>query len=59
MKKRMIDLQQLQIISQLVDNMEISSEHMKKAYAEGNPQIFNNSKSEILDAQNKIADILK
>ena len=53
----MLDLQQLQILAQLVDNMEIVSGRLEKAYGDNDGESFKKSKKEILDIQKKIFEI--
>lgn len=53
----MIDLQQLQLIAQLLDNMEIATKNLEKAYNSNDSEIFKKAKMEILEIQNKISRI--
>lgn len=55
----MIELEQLQILAQLVDNMEISSEKLEESYSHNNGEAFTKSVREILDIQKKISGIVK
>ena len=55
----MLDLQELQIIAQLVDNIERTIESLEKAYSNKNGEKFRKSKDEILNHQQKIANIIK
>ena len=55
----MIDLQELQLIAQLVDNLEILTGKLEKAYATNNTIQFNKIKQEILEIQKKISTIVK
>ena len=54
----MIDLDQLQILAQLVDNMEIATRKLEKAFSTNDAENFNNSKKEILESQSKISRII-
>ncbi len=55
----MPDLQQFQILAQLVENMEIASRDLEKAYQDNNGEAFNRARGEILDAQNKLSIVLR
>ena len=54
----MLDLQQLQTIAQLIDNIDISIENLEEAFKDNNAEIFNKSKKEVLESQNKISGIM-
>ncbi len=51
----MLDLEQLKSIAELVDNMDLATEKLDKAYADNDAEEFNKIKKEILDAQAKIS----
>ncbi|MBT4165572.1 hypothetical protein HOE04_00865 [archaeon] len=55
----MLDIEQIKILAQLMDNAEATVETLEKSYEKNNAEEFTNSKKEILDIQNKIANILK
>jgi len=55
----MLDLQELQVLAQLIDNMEVISERLNKAYADNNAEDFNKSKQEILITQKQINGMIK
>lgn len=55
----MLDLQELQIVSQLIDNINIASRRLEKGYDKNNAEEFNRAKKEILETQEKISEILK
>lgn len=54
----MIDPDELQIIAQLIDNMEILSDKLERAYNKNSSEEFNKAKNEILENQSKIAEII-
>jgi hypothetical protein len=54
----LLDLQELQVIAQLVDNMNILSDKLEKAYSSNDAESFNNAKQEILKIQGKINQII-
>ena len=51
----MVELQQLEIIAQLLDNMSSAVKEMEKSFNSNNNELFNKSKQEILETQNKIS----
>ncbi len=53
----MIDLQQLKILAQLMDNMDIATVRLERAYNDNDAENFNSSRTEIIDIQNKISSI--
>ena len=55
----MIDLQELQILSQLSENMQVAYEHLTKSYEKNDAELFNKSKRELLDTKIKIANLLE
>ena len=55
----MIDLNELQILSQIIDNIEISIKNMEKSYKDKNSEFFEKSKKEILNNHEKIKRIIK
>ena len=55
----MIDLNELQILSQLMDNVDISVSNMGKAFNEKDSESFEKSKKEILNTQIRIDKIIK
>jgi hypothetical protein len=55
----MIDLEQLQIIAQLIDNLDIITRKLEKAYQDNDSENFNNSKKEIINIKEQINEILK
>ncbi|MDD5193486.1 MAG: hypothetical protein PHF67_02765 [Candidatus Nanoarchaeia archaeon] len=54
----MIDLEQLQILSQLVDRLEISASELEKGYNEKNLENFNKHKQNILNIQKRISQVI-
>ena len=54
----MVDLQQLQILTQLIDNLHIISDRLEKSYNINDAAEFNKAKMEILEIQKKISAIL-
>jgi hypothetical protein len=54
----MIDLQQLEILAQLLDNIDILSAKLERAYNDNNAENFDRAKTEILDTQNKITSMI-
>ena len=50
----MLDLEQLQIFAQLVDNMEIITEKIEKAFEKNNSEEFTKAKKELLVFQKEI-----
>ncbi len=58
-KRKMKDLEEVQILAQLVDNMEIVSNELEKSFKKKNSEKLNNSKKEIKDISQKINKILK
>jgi hypothetical protein len=54
----MLDLQELQILAQLVDNLDVLSKRLERAYGENSGENFSRAKQEILDIQKKIDSIL-
>jgi hypothetical protein len=54
----MIDLEQLPIISQLVDNMDISALELEKGYNEKNLENFNKYKQNMLNIQKRISQVI-
>jgi len=55
----MLDLEQLQILAQLVDNIEISTNKLEKAYQDNDSEDFQKSRKAILDFQQKISALLE
>jgi len=55
----MLDTTELQILVQLIDNMDIVSQGMEKAYEKNDNKHFNKAKKEILDVQGKVSSMLK
>lgn len=55
----MIDLNELQILSQLMDNTDISVGNLNKAFNEKDSESFEKSKKEILNNQIKIEKIIR
>lgn len=55
----MLDLDQLQILAQLVDNIEILTRRLEKAYENNDSEEFNIAKTEILNFQKKIEEMIK
>jgi hypothetical protein len=55
----MTDLENLQMLAQLIDNMQISSNKLEDAYNKNNAEKFNSAKQDILDVQKKIDNVLK
>jgi len=56
---KMVDLQKLQILTQLIDNLHVISEKLEKFYSENNAEEFNKAKREITEIQKKISEILE
>jgi len=54
----MLDLNQLQLLAQMVDDMEIATERIEKAYADNDGESFQNYKNAILEVQKKIDDMV-
>ena len=54
----MIDLQQLKILAQLIDNMEVVTARLERAYNDNDAENFNMSKKEIFDIQSKISSVI-
>ena len=54
----MIDLQHLQLLAQLIDNIEISSDKLEQAYQDNDGENFRNSKQAISNFQQKITEVL-
>jgi len=54
----MVDLQKLQILTQLIDNLHISSDKLEKSYNINDTAEFNKVRMEILEIQKKISAIL-
>lgn len=57
--KNTLDLEEIQILAQLIDNMFILSDKLEDSYNKKNGEQFNKSKSEILDYQKKLIEMLK
>ena len=55
---KMIDLQKIQILAQLLDNLQILSKQLEKYYNENNAEMFKKIKKEMLDVQNKISTLV-
>lgn len=55
----MIDLEQLQLLAQLVDNIEIATGKLEKAYQDNDAEDFQKARMAILDFQQKISEVLK
>ncbi len=53
----MIDLQQLKILAQLLENMEIVSQRLERAYNDNDAASFGEAKKEIFDIQAKISNM--
>ena len=54
----MLDLQQLQVLAQLIDNMELATKKLEKAYSKNDAQDFTKSKQEIAKIQIQISEIV-
>ena len=54
----MLDLEQLQILAQLVDNMEIVTEKVEKAFSANNGEQFAKAKKEMVGFQTKINELV-
>jgi len=54
----MLNLEELQLLAQLIDDIEIATTKMEKAYQDNSGEGFQNSKKAILDFQQKITRIL-
>ncbi|MBT4136230.1 hypothetical protein HOD75_02040 [archaeon] len=55
----MIDLEQIQILSQLIENTEVLSKKLEKAYSSKNSEKFEQAKREIIENQKKIEGLIK
>lgn len=55
----MLDLEQLQSIAQMLENMEINTQKLEKSFASKDGKTFENTKKEILNLENNIAEIVK
>jgi len=55
----MLDLEQLQSVAQILDSIELGTQKLEKAFASKNGKTFADTKTEILDLKNKIAEIVK
>ena len=53
-----MNLQELQLLNQLVDNMNILSDRVEKAYSSNDAESFNKAKTEILSLQKRINEIV-
>ena len=58
-KQSMQDTQELQVISQLIDNMDVIINKLEKAYEDKDGPSFKQSKYEILKSQKQIEAMLK
>lgn len=54
----MIDEQNLYILIQLIDNMINAADKMENAYDDKNSKNFERYKTEILDSQKKLSEII-
>ncbi len=55
----MLGLQNLELLSQLINSLEKAVEKLELAYNKKDAEKFNESKKEILDYQKNIEEILK
>jgi len=53
----MIDVSDLQVISQLVDTLSVLSQRLESSYNSSNSSEFSRIKTEILDIQSKIREM--
>ena len=54
-----MDLQEMQIVAQLLDNMELATNHMEKSFGKSDSINFKRAVDEISDIQGKMARMLK
>jgi predicted nuclease with TOPRIM domain len=54
----MLDLQELHLLTQLVDNLSTLKQKLEEAYAENDAENFKESKQEILNVQKRINEIV-
>jgi hypothetical protein len=54
-----MDLQEMQIVAQLLDNMELATNHLEKAFGKSDSTNYKRASDEIFDIQSKIDRILK
>jgi len=54
-----MEIQRIQILSQLVDNMSIAEEKLEESFEKNDSETFNKAKKEINDIHNKLSQILK
>ena len=55
----MLDLEQLQSVAQILDSIELGTQKLEKAFTSKNVKVFEDTKKEILNLKNKIAEIVK
>lgn len=55
----MLDLQEIYILAQLLDNVDICTGKLEKAYSDNDGETFAKSRGEILGIKNKISKMIK